>query len=592
MPLRRNMNINDVYEQEFKQRVKARMEERLDQFVDQLADRMNDIMNPRRRGDHNGRGSEGEESENLFFDGDGSSSDEQSDRPRRNQREDNRRWEKNRDSGSGLKCVKLVVKTNWSLTVDWSCDNLIAEEAVQKLGLKTENRPKHYKLQWLKKGTEVTISMCVLVTFSVGTTYKDSVWCDMVPMDTYHLLLGRPWEYDRNTTHNGRANTYSFLFGGVKITLMPNKPKELVNKPTSTLLTLSQFKDELEMGDEVHRAVHNNLVRGNSKYKQDADQVDFEVGDFIWAVLTKDRFPVGEYNKLSTKKNGLLEIIEKIDSNAYRLKLPSHIRCSDVFNVKHLLPYHGDSSNDDLVVNSRANFVYPGGMMQAQLPTISRFEPWSEENAVESGMRVNISEFDGNTLNPEGFIDWLVAVEEVFEFKEVPENKKETDDQLVSRYIGGLRVQIMDSVNMFDPVTFSDAYQRALAFEKQSRRVGISSSPAIPGGGSGSSNVASHFVPNQAKPGGGSGLKCFNCGETGHRQSECKKAGKRTLFAEPEEWEDDGVANDDYKEALVFDDDQYEEEVVTGDVGVNLMVRRSCLTPQAVGDDWLKHNIF
>ncbi|GJZ24638.1 hypothetical protein Tco_0562097 [Tanacetum coccineum] len=88
------------------------------------------------------------------------------------------------------------------------CNNLIAEEAVQKLGLKTENRPKPYKLQWLKKGGEVTISKRVLVTFSVGTTYKDSVWCDVVPMDAYHLLLGRPWEYDRSTTHDGRANTY------------------------------------------------------------------------------------------------------------------------------------------------------------------------------------------------------------------------------------------------------------------------------------------------------------------------------------------------------------------------------------------------
>nr|GEW44841.1 hypothetical protein [Tanacetum cinerariifolium]GEY33732.1 hypothetical protein [Tanacetum cinerariifolium] len=94
-----------------------------------------------------------------------------------------------------------------------SCDNLIAEEAAQKLGLKAKNRPKPYKLQWLKKGSEVTVYRRVLVTFYVGTTYKDSVWCDMVPMDTYHLLLGRPWEYDRNTTHNGRANTYSFLFG-------------------------------------------------------------------------------------------------------------------------------------------------------------------------------------------------------------------------------------------------------------------------------------------------------------------------------------------------------------------------------------------
>ncbi|GJR64251.1 hypothetical protein Tco_0010316 [Tanacetum coccineum] len=76
MPKRRNRNINDVYEQEFEQRIIARMEERLDQFVDQLAGRMNDMMNPRRCGDRNGQRSEGEELENPFFEGDGSSSDE------------------------------------------------------------------------------------------------------------------------------------------------------------------------------------------------------------------------------------------------------------------------------------------------------------------------------------------------------------------------------------------------------------------------------------------------------------------------------------------------------------------------------------
>ncbi|GKA14812.1 putative nucleotidyltransferase, ribonuclease H [Tanacetum coccineum] len=179
---------------------------------------------------------------------------------------------------------------------------------------------------------------------------------------------------------------------------------------------------------------------------------------------------------------------------------------------------------------------------------------------------------------------------------------QETDDQLVSRYIGGLRVQIMDSVNMFDPVTLSDAYQRALAFEKQNRRVGSLSSPAVTGGSFGSGNVTSRFVPNQTKMGGGntgpipkgvgsSGLKCFNCGEPGHRQSECKKAGKRQLFVD-EEWEDNGLADNDYEEHPVFDDEPYEEEVVSGDVGVNLMIKRSCLTPKAVGDDWLKHNIF
>ncbi|GJU15283.1 putative reverse transcriptase domain-containing protein, partial [Tanacetum coccineum] len=144
----------------------------------------------------------------------------------------------------------------------------------------------------------------------------------------------------------------------------PRGPLDLMTLPVSGSVP-KKVQDFVEGLHEVHKAVRDNLVRANSKYKQDADQkrrqVDFEVGDFVWAILTKDRFPVGEYNKLSAKKIGPLEIVEKINSNAYRLKLPSHIRCSDVFNVKHLSPYHGDSSDDDLVVNSRANFVYPGG---------------------------------------------------------------------------------------------------------------------------------------------------------------------------------------------------------------------------------------
>ena len=65
---------------------------------------------------------------------------------------------------------------------------------------------------------------------------------------------------------------------------------------------------------DVYRTVFNNLSTANSKYKQYADKkrryLEFEVGDFVWAVLTKDRFPAKEYNKLSAKKIGPLEVLE------------------------------------------------------------------------------------------------------------------------------------------------------------------------------------------------------------------------------------------------------------------------------------------
>ena len=38
----------------------------------------------------------------------------------------------------------------------------------------------------------------------------------------------------------------------------------------------------------------------------------------------------------------------------------------------------------------------------------------------------------------------------------------ETEDQLVAQYIGGLRVEIQEIVNLFDPISVLAAHQRAL----------------------------------------------------------------------------------------------------------------------------------
>ncbi|KAJ9558461.1 hypothetical protein OSB04_013075 [Centaurea solstitialis] len=174
-------------------------------------------------------------------------------------------------------------------------------------------------------------------------------------------------------THNHAVNrSTGFSPFQVVYSAQPRGPLDLMSLPIAGSVP-KKVEDFVAGLHEVHNVVHDNLVRANAKYKQFADQtrrqVDFEVGDFVWAVLTKDRFSVGEYNKLPAKKIGPVEIVEKINPNAYRLKLPSHIRCADVFNVKHLLPYHGDSSDDEVARNSRSNFVHPGGMMRAELWT-------------------------------------------------------------------------------------------------------------------------------------------------------------------------------------------------------------------------------
>ena len=62
--------------------------------------------------------------------------------------------------------------------------------------------------------------MIILVKFKIGS-YQDEVLCDVIPMDICHMLLGRPWQFDRHVVHDGCANNYSLTKDGVKHKLKP-----------------------------------------------------------------------------------------------------------------------------------------------------------------------------------------------------------------------------------------------------------------------------------------------------------------------------------------------------------------------------------
>jgi hypothetical protein len=47
------------------------------------------------------------------------------------------------------------------------------------------------------------------------------VLCDVIEMDACHILLGRPWLFDRQVHHNGKENTYEFKKYGKRYKLTP-----------------------------------------------------------------------------------------------------------------------------------------------------------------------------------------------------------------------------------------------------------------------------------------------------------------------------------------------------------------------------------
>lgn len=171
--------------------------------------------------------------------------------------------------------------------------------------------------------------------------------------------------YQAEFAHNhalNRSTGYSPFH--VVYGVAPRGPLDLLSLPskTRTHATAEDFVQDLRL---IHQHTYSNLVTATAKYKSQADtkrrEVEFCIGDYVWAILTKDRFPAHEYNKLKARKIGPVEIIEKVNPNAYRLQLPSHIHTSDVFNVKHLLPYTGDTSSDEEPsTDSRTNLSPPG----------------------------------------------------------------------------------------------------------------------------------------------------------------------------------------------------------------------------------------
>ena len=77
-------------------------------------------------------------------------------------------------------------------------------------------------MSWVNSASIDVKDRCfILILFA---TYSDKIWCDVVTMDVGHIILGRPWLYDRDVTIYECPNSCSFVHEGKKIKLAPLRP--------------------------------------------------------------------------------------------------------------------------------------------------------------------------------------------------------------------------------------------------------------------------------------------------------------------------------------------------------------------------------
>ena len=124
----------------------------------------------------------------------------------------------------------------------------------------------------------------------------------------------------------------------------------------------------------------------------------------------------------------------------------------------------------------------------------------------------------------------------------------ETEEQMVARYLSGLKLPIQESLSLHSIWTVSEAYNRALMVEKQFSRRSFAQSQPFGGTKPNGTNFGGQFsrptthpfqqdkasnaistpvniVKQPLKQPPIFSFKCYKCGEAGHKATDCKKSG-------------------------------------------------------------------
>ncbi|RDX95742.1 hypothetical protein CR513_21684, partial [Mucuna pruriens] len=166
----------------------------------------------------------------------------------------------------------LLMMTNLKEKIYFTLDrgssvNISSQRLVDKHGIPTIPTipyPKPYKLQWLSEYREMIMDMHVSITITLGK-YKDKILYDVVPMEATHVLLGRPWQYDKKVPMIGLVHKHCIPIipypKPYKLQWLSEYREMIMDKHVSISITFGKYKVEILCDVVPMEATHVLLGR-------------------------------------------------------------------------------------------------------------------------------------------------------------------------------------------------------------------------------------------------------------------------------------------------------------------------------------------
>lgn len=106
--------------------------------------------------------------------------------------------------------------------------NLIVEDLVKKLGLKTYDHPHPYPLGWVHNDAKLQVIKQCKLRFAINANFIDEVTIDVVPLDKCDLVFGSPYMFDGNAIYYRKKNKYRVIKGRTTCDVHAHKSKKKI----------------------------------------------------------------------------------------------------------------------------------------------------------------------------------------------------------------------------------------------------------------------------------------------------------------------------------------------------------------------------